>query len=242
MVKRKGQTVRLDTANTTLVIRMDTAEYLYYGKRLGSGFEFGNDPGSPALPPHLCSRQAHRILRQPEIHDNRLSFSPHLLPCRNIPHSRSLQHIPPRRQAQLIPSLRIRTRSHTRIRHTHRRKPYATTCPVRHPSRNRHCLLPRRNKRQPQEKPQSCPKNKFFHTFQRSRLQSSKALIPLRYGRSSDSLRQRMPSRSQTNSGRSLSAGSNGAHSNGLVPDSHRIPFFIACRECRHTKPIPPQK
>ena len=46
MIKRKGQTVRLDTANTTLVIRMDTAEYLYYGKRLGSGFEFGGYTGN----------------------------------------------------------------------------------------------------------------------------------------------------------------------------------------------------
>lgn len=46
MIKRKGQTVRLDTANTTLVIRADTAEYLYYGKRLGSGSEFGGYTGS----------------------------------------------------------------------------------------------------------------------------------------------------------------------------------------------------
>ena len=37
MIKKKGQYIRLDTAATTLVIRADTAEYLYYGQRLGGG-------------------------------------------------------------------------------------------------------------------------------------------------------------------------------------------------------------
>ena len=41
MIKRREQMIRLDTQNTTLVIKADTAEYLYYGKRLGNGFEFG---------------------------------------------------------------------------------------------------------------------------------------------------------------------------------------------------------
>ncbi len=41
MIRKKGQTIRLDTPNTTLVIKADTAEYLYYGKKLVSagGFE-----------------------------------------------------------------------------------------------------------------------------------------------------------------------------------------------------------
>ena len=41
MIKRKEQIIRLDTLNTTLVIKADTAEYLYYGKRLANGFDFG---------------------------------------------------------------------------------------------------------------------------------------------------------------------------------------------------------
>ncbi len=40
MIKRKGQIIRLDTANTTLAIKADTAEYVYYGKRLGSASDF----------------------------------------------------------------------------------------------------------------------------------------------------------------------------------------------------------
>ena len=41
MIRRKGQVFRLETPNTTLAIKADTAEYLYYGKKLvsGGGFE-----------------------------------------------------------------------------------------------------------------------------------------------------------------------------------------------------------
>ena len=41
MIRKKGQVVRLETPNTTLVIKADKAEYLYYGKKLTSagGFE-----------------------------------------------------------------------------------------------------------------------------------------------------------------------------------------------------------
>ena len=40
MIKRKGQIIRLDTVNTTLAIKADTAEYVYYGKRLSSASDF----------------------------------------------------------------------------------------------------------------------------------------------------------------------------------------------------------
>ena len=46
MIKKKGQTIRLDTPNTTMVLRTDTAEYLYYGRRLVSGGDLGCIPGS----------------------------------------------------------------------------------------------------------------------------------------------------------------------------------------------------
>ena len=46
MIKKKGQTIRLDTPNTTMVLRTDTAEYLYYGSRLVSGGDLANIPGS----------------------------------------------------------------------------------------------------------------------------------------------------------------------------------------------------
>ena len=40
MIRKKGQIIRLDTPNTTLVIGADSAEYLYYGKRIrGAGAE-----------------------------------------------------------------------------------------------------------------------------------------------------------------------------------------------------------
>ena len=40
MIRKKGQIIRLDTPNTTLVLKTDTAEYLYYGKKLhGIGAE-----------------------------------------------------------------------------------------------------------------------------------------------------------------------------------------------------------
>ncbi len=42
MIRKKGQIIRLDTPNTTLVIKADTAEYLYYGKRLVSAGTFEN--------------------------------------------------------------------------------------------------------------------------------------------------------------------------------------------------------
>ena len=42
MIRKKGQIIRLDTPHTTLVIKADSAEYLYYGKKLAStvGFEY----------------------------------------------------------------------------------------------------------------------------------------------------------------------------------------------------------
>ncbi len=40
MIKKKGQVIRLDTANTTLVIKADTSEYVYYGKKLGNVWDF----------------------------------------------------------------------------------------------------------------------------------------------------------------------------------------------------------
>ena len=42
MIKKKGQTIRLDTPNTTMILKADTAEYLYYGQRLVSN----GDPAS----------------------------------------------------------------------------------------------------------------------------------------------------------------------------------------------------
>lgn len=47
MIKKKGQIVRLDTPNTTLVIDASAGEYLYYGKRLTSGGGFEALSGSP---------------------------------------------------------------------------------------------------------------------------------------------------------------------------------------------------
>ena len=46
MIKKKGQTIRLDTPNTTMVLRADTAEYLYYGQRLVSNGDLAALPGS----------------------------------------------------------------------------------------------------------------------------------------------------------------------------------------------------
>ena len=46
MIKKKGQTIRLDTPNTTMILRTDTAEYLYYGKKLVSNGDLGCIPGS----------------------------------------------------------------------------------------------------------------------------------------------------------------------------------------------------
>lgn len=47
MIRKKGQIVRLETPNTTLVIKADTAEYLYYGRKLVSGGGFEPLFGSP---------------------------------------------------------------------------------------------------------------------------------------------------------------------------------------------------
>ena len=47
MIRRKGQVFRLETPNTTLAIKADTAEYLYYGKKLVSGGGFEPFFGSP---------------------------------------------------------------------------------------------------------------------------------------------------------------------------------------------------
>ena len=47
MIRKKGQVVRLETPNTTLVIKADKAEYLYYGKKLVSGGGFEPFFGSP---------------------------------------------------------------------------------------------------------------------------------------------------------------------------------------------------
>ena len=33
MIKKNGNIFRLETENTTLILRADTAEYLYYGKK-----------------------------------------------------------------------------------------------------------------------------------------------------------------------------------------------------------------
>lgn len=46
MIKKKGLTIRLDTPNTTLILKADTAEYLYYGQRLVSNGDFTSIPGS----------------------------------------------------------------------------------------------------------------------------------------------------------------------------------------------------
>ena len=56
MIKRREQMIRLDTQNTTLVIKADTAEYLYYGKRLGNGFEFGAYAGG-GKKIYFCTRK-----------------------------------------------------------------------------------------------------------------------------------------------------------------------------------------
>lgn len=56
MIKKKGQIIRLDTNNTTLAIRVDTAEYLYYGKKLSSAADFGVFSG----------RTSSRIFSQPK--------------------------------------------------------------------------------------------------------------------------------------------------------------------------------
>ena len=46
MIRKKGQIIRLDTPNTTLVIGADSAEYLYYGKKIqGTGAEFYGGAG-----------------------------------------------------------------------------------------------------------------------------------------------------------------------------------------------------
>ncbi len=45
MIKRKGHFIRLDTINTSLVLRADTAEYLYYGPKLVSATELSSLPG-----------------------------------------------------------------------------------------------------------------------------------------------------------------------------------------------------
>ncbi len=47
MIRRKGNIFRLETPSTTLVIKADTAEYLYYGKKLASGGGFEALYGSP---------------------------------------------------------------------------------------------------------------------------------------------------------------------------------------------------
>ncbi len=47
MIRRKGPVFCLETPNTTLVIKADTAEYLYYGKKLVSGGGFEPFFGSP---------------------------------------------------------------------------------------------------------------------------------------------------------------------------------------------------
>ena len=46
MIKKKGQTIRLDTPNTTMILKADTAEYLYYGQRLVSNGDPASIPGS----------------------------------------------------------------------------------------------------------------------------------------------------------------------------------------------------
>ena len=46
MIKKKGQTIRLDTPNTTMILKADTAEYLYYGQRLVSNGDIAAIPGS----------------------------------------------------------------------------------------------------------------------------------------------------------------------------------------------------
>lgn len=48
MIKKKGSVIRLDTENTTLVIKADTAEYLYFGRRLCSAADFGIFEGNPS--------------------------------------------------------------------------------------------------------------------------------------------------------------------------------------------------
>ena len=40
MIRKKGQIIRLDTPHTTLVVKADSAEYLYYGKKLASTVGF----------------------------------------------------------------------------------------------------------------------------------------------------------------------------------------------------------
>ena len=46
MIRKKGQIIRLDTPNTTLVIGAESAEYLYYGKKIqGTGAEFYGGAG-----------------------------------------------------------------------------------------------------------------------------------------------------------------------------------------------------
>ena len=47
MIRRKGQIFRLETPHTTLVIKADTAEYLYYGKKLVSSGDFEACYGLP---------------------------------------------------------------------------------------------------------------------------------------------------------------------------------------------------
>ena len=47
MIKKNGQVFRLDTENTTVVIKADTAEYLYYGERLESAGDLTVLCGTP---------------------------------------------------------------------------------------------------------------------------------------------------------------------------------------------------
>ncbi len=46
MIRKKGQFIRLDTVNTTMVLDAEAAEYLYYGSKLNAGWEFGMYAGA----------------------------------------------------------------------------------------------------------------------------------------------------------------------------------------------------
>ncbi len=78
MIRRNGQIFRLETPHTTLVIKADTAEYLYYGKKLVSSGDFEACYGLPCkllsqfgqelamvCPASCCRSSAKMIIRNP---------------------------------------------------------------------------------------------------------------------------------------------------------------------------------
>lgn len=65
MIKKKGHLIRIDTANTTLVIRADTAEYLYYGRKISSAGDFSVCEG--ASPRRLLSRPQRADYGEPNL-------------------------------------------------------------------------------------------------------------------------------------------------------------------------------